>query len=388
MSTLRLYFEQPSLDAFDATVVAHGRIGGRLSVVLDRSAFYPESGGQMADRGSLGGSPVTDVQIDEGLVVHHVLDGAAPDIGSTVSGAIDRPRRRAHAALHSAQHILSRALLEVAGAETVSSRLGETACTIDVSVPAIAEAKLLEAESLVNALVDEDRPVRAWFPTDEELAALPLRRAPKQKEGIRVVDFLGFDVSPCGGTHVARTAQVGLFRVTKLERYKGGTRVTFSAGPRARAEVATMAAALERGAALMSVPPTEIDAGITRLMERGRAELEAAGRLRSELATLLARDARPDAEGRVVIDIGSGGLELARQLAAMITRAPGRVAVIGAAIESGTHWTVMRSADVSVDCGALLRRLATAAGGKGGGRPEHAEGRLPRDFDVAAALIG
>jgi alanyl-tRNA synthetase len=384
--TTRLYFEDPRLLGFSATVIGHAMYEGAPSVVLDRSAFYPESGGQMADRGTLGGANVIDVQIDDQLVVHHRVDGALPPLGTSIEGRVDGPRRLAHMALHSAQHLLSRALLEVAAGETLSSRLGESVCTIDVDVAHLTETRLAEAEAWVNRCVDDDVIVRAYFPAPEELAALPLRRAPKQASGIRVVAFGALDVSPCGGTHVTHTSQIGLFRVTGSERYKGGTRVTFSAGSRARTEVNAEFAALGRAAAQVSLPRTEIDVGIERLKTRLKTEQERAGVLRAALAEALASSVMEDAQGRVFIDVGDGGVDLAKQVASTLTRDPSRTAIVRASIESGAHLIVSRGATASVDCGALLRRLATAAGGKGGGRVEHAEGKLPAGFDVAAAL--
>jgi alanyl-tRNA synthetase len=385
--TERLYFADPLLSDFTARVVLHGNFGGEPTVVLDRSAFYPESGGQMADRGVLGAQPIRDVQIDEGLVVHHLIEGSLPALGVELEGHVDLGRRRAHMALHSAQHLLSRALLNVAGAETVSSRLGESACTVDVDASSLMDEKIAEAERAVNTLIDEDRPVRAWFPTQEELASLPLRRAPKQSSGIRVVDFSGFDVSPCGGTHVTHTAQVGLFRVTSSERYKGGTRVTFSAGPRARGEARAEWLALSHAATLLETSREGVVAAIERLKERLDTEQEARGRLRAELAARIAESAAPDEEGRVFVDVSpEGGLELARQVASTLVRRAGATAIVRAPIESGAHLIVSRGPGASLDCGALVRKLTSAAGGKGGGRPEHAEGKLPRDFDVLTAL--
>jgi len=384
--TTRLYFDDPRLLAFEATVVGHSSHDGAPSVLLDRSAFYPESGGQMADRGTLGGASVIDVQIDDQLVVHHRIDGSLPATGASIEGLVHGPRRLAHMALHSAQHLLSRALLEVAAAETLSSRLGESVCTIDVDVAPLSESKLAEAEAWVNRCVDADVIVRAYFPNPDELASLPLRRAPKQASGIRVVAFGDVDVSPCGGTHVTHTAQIGLFRVTGSERYKGGTRVTFSAGSRARAEVSAEFAALGRAAGHVLMPRIEIDVGIERLKTRLKAEQERAGVLRASLADALAATLVADAYGRVFIDVGDGGVDLAKQLASTLTRDPSRTAIVRASIESGAHLIVSRGASASVDCGALLRKLASAAGGKGGGRPEHAEGKLPLEFDVGAAL--
>ncbi len=229
-ATTRLHYDDPMLLEFEAEVTAHGRFGERHSVILDRTAFYPESGGQLGDVGTLGARAVLDVQVDDAGVVHHIVEGEAPAVGSTVEGVVERSRRRLHMALHTGQHMLSRALLDEAGAETVSSRLGSTSCTIDVHLASLDEAAVARAEDLVNRVIEDDLAVRQFFPSPEELARLPLRRAPKVSENIRVVDAGGFDVSPCGGTHCTRTSQVGVVTVTGVERYKGKGRVTFLAG--------------------------------------------------------------------------------------------------------------------------------------------------------------
>ncbi|UJR86411.1 alanyl-tRNA editing protein [Sandaracinus amylolyticus] len=382
MGTVRLEQEDPLLVEFDATVVDHARHGSRASVVLDRSAFYPESGGQMADRGMLAGARVVDVQIDDEGRVHHVLEGALPEIGASVHGAIDAARRRVHMALHTAQHLLSRALVEVAAAETVSSRLGESVCTIDVDRDGIAEARIAEAESFVHRVVDEDRAVRAWFPTSEELAALPLRRAPKAEHArVRVVDVAGVDVSPCGGTHVLRTAQIGVMRVIGSERYKGGTRISFSAGARARGELLAESAVLRELARGLQTAPLEVRGGVERVRESLEGARQELGRMRAVLARSIASGVRfEDGLGRVWIE--EGGIELVRQVAAELTRDGDRVVMVAGPVEGGVHVVVARGPASNVDARTLLGEIAKATGGRGGGRAERAEGRMPETGDV------
>src|SRR5262249_44458048 len=168
---VRLYYEDPLLLAFDARILAHGTHGGRPSIILDRSAFYPESGGQMADRGTLGGLTLLDVQEDETGTVHHIVEGELPVVGTEVHGEIDRVRRRLHMALHPGQHMLSRALLDLARGETVSSRLGETLCTIDLGIAKADERAIANAEALVNSVIEDDIAIRAFFPEASELAS-------------------------------------------------------------------------------------------------------------------------------------------------------------------------------------------------------------------------
>ena len=216
--TRRLYLDDPLLARFAATVVAHGTVAGRASVVLDRSAFYPESGGQLADAGTLDELAVVDVQQDARGAIHHLVPGELPPIGAAIAGRIDMTRRRRHMAEHSGQHILSAAVLALLGARTRSSRLGESVCTLDVDVADLTVARLAAAEVWVHRLVERDLPVRCWVPEPDELASLVLRRGPKVSRGIRVVALGDIDYTPCGGTHCTSTAQVGLVLVVGAER--------------------------------------------------------------------------------------------------------------------------------------------------------------------------
>ncbi|HVY46215.1 MAG TPA: alanyl-tRNA editing protein, partial [Minicystis sp.] len=295
--TTRLYFDDPLLLSFTARVTAHGTFGGAATVVLDRTAFYPEAGGQMADRGELGGLPIVDVQVDDAGVVHHRVDGALPPVGGEVAGSVDRARRRVHMALHTGQHMLSRALEDVARAATVSSRLGETACTIDVDVAALDERRVAEAEALVNAVVDDDVLVRAFFPDPAELASLPLRRTPKVTDNVRVVAIGDFDVSPCGGTHCLRTAQVGFVRVVGVERYKGKARVTFSAGRRARDAVVAEAAVLRGLGKQFTCGPDDVPLAVEKLRRELEGARHALGRARGKAADAIAEELSARARG-------------------------------------------------------------------------------------------
>src|SRR4051812_25872909 len=226
--TRRLYHDDSYLRRFDAEVLAITTYQTRPAVVLDQTAFYPEAGGQLGDRGQLGGAAVVDTQeTDDGTIVH-LIAGEPPAVGARVTGELDWVRRRQHMAQHTAQHLLSGALLDRAQAATASARLGENSLTIDVARDRIPEAELAAAEDLANDVIDDDVAVRAWFPTPDELAALRLRRDPKVTVDIRVVAIGEFDRSPCGGTHCARTSQLAAVRITGAERYKGMTRVTFT----------------------------------------------------------------------------------------------------------------------------------------------------------------
>jgi len=387
MATPRLYFDDPLLATFESTVVAHGEHGGRSTVVLERTAFYPESGGQMADRGTLDGVPITDVQVDDADVVHHLLNGPLPPQGASVRGEIDVPRRRVHMALHTAQHMLSRAFVDLLDAETVSARLGETECTIDLARPTLSDAELGAAEDLVHAVIDDDRPIRAFIATPEELAGLALRRAPKVDHDVRIVDIDGFDLSPCGGTHCLRTAQVGVLRIKGVERYKGKSRVTFAAGRRARLELAGEARVLGVLAQELTCSPADVAAAFEKLRRELGAARDERKRTLARLADSIAAEliARP---GNELVAIFDGlGSEFLRALGARVigTRADA-VAFFADRAEEHLSVFVARGEKSSFDCGAFLKRVAAETGGRGGGRAQHGEARLTRETDWEALV--
>ncbi len=381
--TERLYHADAFLRSFRGRVAAHGEHRGRPSLVLDATAFYPEAGGQMADRGTLGGVAVIDVQADDDGVVHHVLEGALPVVGAELDGEIEWPRRRVHMALHTGQHLLSRALIEAASAETVSARLGETGCTIDVARDPVPERDLAAAETLANAVIDDDLPVRAWFPEAAELAALPLRREPKVASEVRVVAIGDFDYSPCGGTHCARSSQIGSIRVLGAERYKGMTRIHFAAGARARGLLGEHSELLARLARELTCSAAEVPGAVDKLrrsLADARAEVANA---REQLAAALAERLTTTEGAEVIAAVPDAAL--LRPLAVRLVAA-GKDALLAAATVDGTQVLLARAPGSSLDCGGLLRRLAQATGGRGGGKPDHAEGRLPGAIDWPVSI--
>jgi len=375
--TRRLYHDDVMLRRFDANVLAHTTYKDKPGIVLDATAFYPEAGGQLGDRGVLGGAQVLDTQeLDDGTIVH-VIEGSLPEVGARVTGELDWARRRQHMAQHTAQHLLSGALLDRAQAPTASARLGESALTIDVTRDRIPDGDLAAAEDLANDVIDDDLAIRAWFPTPDELAQLKLRRDPKVTADIRVVAIGDFDYSPCGGTHATRTSQLGSLRITNAERYKGMTRVTFTAGRRARAELFTRDQALRQLATRFSCAPADVPAAIDKLARDADATTAEVTALRGRLAGMIAASFPGD--GPVIAAL-PGDADLLRSVAAKLT-ASGRDALLAAPDDTGTTVVLFRAPGSTVDCGALFKKLAAAAGGRGGGRPDRAEGRLATRLD-------
>jgi alanyl-tRNA synthetase len=371
--TRRLYHDDAYLRRFEAEVVAMTTYRDKPAVVLDRTAFYPEAGGQLGDHGTLGDARVVDTQEqDDGTIVHIVDTPLA--VGSTVTGELDWARRRQHMAQHTAQHLLSGTLLDRAQAPTASARLGETALTIDVTRDRIPEAELAAAEGLANDLIDDDLAIRAWFPAPDELATLRLRRDPKVSSEIRVVAIGDFDFSPCGGTHCARTSQLAAIRITGAERYKGMTRVTFTAARRARAELFSRDHVLRALATQFSCGPAEVPAAIDKVRRDAEASTAELTQLRGRLAGTIAQSLAATGSGAVIAAI-PGDAELVRAVAAKLVAA-GRDALLAAPDDAGATVVLFRAQGSALDCGALWKQLAARAGGRGGGRADRAEGRL------------
>lgn len=357
---------------FDADVIAHTTFKGSAALVLDQTAFYPEAGGQLGDRGTLGGLAVRDTQeLDDGTIVH-LVEGELPAVGTRVTGELDWARRRQHMAQHTAQHLLSGTLLDRAQAATASARLGESALTIDVTRDRIPDAELAAAEDLANDLIDDDLVIRAWFPTADELASMKLRRDPKVSADIRVIAIGDYDFSPCGGTHCARTAQLGSVRITGTERYKGMTRVTFTAGRKARAELFTRDQVLRSLATQFSCGPAEVPAAIEKLKRDAEAHSTEVTALRSRLASAVVETL--SGSGQVIATI-PGDPELLRSVAAKLVAA-GRDALLCAPTDDGAVVVLFRAEGSTLDCGATFKKLLAKAPGRGGGRAERAEGRL------------
>jgi alanyl-tRNA synthetase len=390
MPTEKLYWSDPFATTFEA-VAAAGELAGKRTVVLDRTLFYPESGGQLADVGTLelAGTVlrVDDVQVDDEGTIHHVV-AELPEmlVPTPVRGVIDAPRRRDHMAQHTGQHALSRALLDVARAETVSSRLGASACTIDVE-GALSERDVTRAEDLVNAVVTSDVLVQSLFPTPEELSQMKLRRPPKVDRGVRIIEIEGFDLSPCGGTHCTRSGQIGVVRVVGLEKYKGGWRVTFHAGRRAIDDSRKKEAVLADLARELTCGILDVGGAVAKLRGEVKARTDALSATRGELVELLAErvltahPARPGGPTPIVLVRERDDVGMLRTLAGKLASRPDVVAFcVTPEDRSGDGWSIVvqRGAASTFDCGAWLKAAAAAHGGRGGGRPERAEGRLSR----------
>ena len=388
--TERLFYQDPYRRQFEARIVERLRVGHRPGVVLDRTCFYPTSGGQPHDTGTLEGIPVVDVfEREEDKAIVHVL--ASELEGETVRGEIHWARRFDHMQQHTGQHILSQAFLQVLGAETVSFHLGAEASTIDVDRAPLTAAQLDEVEARANEVVFADRSVRTYFVGQEELTRLPLRKPPVVTGPIRIVEIEDFDYSPCGGTHCRRTGEVGLIKITRAERRRQETRVEFLCGWRALADYRRKNRTVNELAQRFSVGTWELREAVERLAAEAKAcrrELKAAReRLLDYEAAELWAEAERCGDFRLVkrAFAGRSGDEVKR-LAMRLAEREGCVALLGLREEGKARLFFARSADLACDMGVLIGEACRIVGGRGGGRPHLAQGGGPDAARIEEAL--
>ena len=397
--TERLYYADPYRREFDATIRRVERTGGRTLVVLDRTAFYPTSGGQPFDTGALGALRVVDVfDEDDGTVVHVLGDdatgGPAPEPGQDVRGAIDWHRRFDHMQQHSGQHVLSAAFDRLFAARTVSFHLGATSSTIDLDRE-LSRDDIAAAEAEANRVIWENHRVTIRFVSAAEAAALPLRKETAREGTLRLIDMDGFDLSACGGTHVASTGSIGVIAIGAVERFKGGQRVEFMCGGRAVTRFRSMRETLGGAVRLLSVLPHEVPDGIERLQAETRERQRSLTALEQELAGYRAADLAANAEatatGKAVLAAVANDANGLKSLASSIVSRPGYVVVLVSASRPAVV-VAARSQDVSIAANQVVAGLIARFGGRGGGRPELAQaGNLdaPADaiLETARSLI-
>ena len=381
--TERLYYTDAYLAEFEARVAARADEGRR--VALDRSAFYPTSGGQPHDTGTLAGVRVVDV-VDEDDVVWHLLERPLPAGQETVRGIVDRERRRDHMQQHTGQHLLSALFADRLGLHTASVHFGAEYSTVDLAGPAPDAAALAEVERVANEVVAENRPVAVTF--EEAASATGLRKPTERSGTIRVVSIEGIDRSACGGTHVRRTGEIGAVLLRRPEKVKQGTRVEFLCGGRA---VRRARADFELLVRLSQGFSTAID-DLPPLLERQRDAAKEGEKERRRLEGALdAYRARAlyDATGsasngvRVVVQRDAEDMERLRSIAQAVCALP-RAVFVGS-VASPPSLLVASSGDVALDAGALVRRVVTARGGRGGGTPRLAQGSVPDAASLESA---
>ncbi len=380
--TIRLYWEDPYLTQFDCTVVEARLADQQPAAVLDQTAFYPTSGGQPFDTGHLGTARVVNVEEDASGKILHLLDTHVAT--GPVSGNVDWVRRFDHMQQHTGQHILSQAFVQVAQAPTLSFHMGRETSTIDLNLSHPSEELMEQVETLATGIVFEDRSVRVLNVRPEDLGTLGVRKRSEREGEIRVIDVEGFDRSPCGGTHVRGSGEIGMIAILGYERYKGGTRVEFVCGGRALKNLRKDHEALKRLGKLYSASIYDLPDLAEKLFQDRSDLAKENARLQRELLELEARELWRQGvrlgDFVLVRAIFSGrGPETIKLLAQKIVAQGEAVAILGL-LEETAQAVVARSTGIPGDCGAIVKDVTAKHGGKGGGRPELAQaGGIPAD---------
>jgi alanyl-tRNA synthetase len=379
--TERLYYSDSHLIEFEALVTdTTDRVSGWTAVTLDRTAFYPTGGGQPSDTGTLNDARVLECIDTEEDGVLHVIQGNAPEIGTTVKGRIDWPRRLDHIQQHTGQHILSQAFITLFNAPTRSFRVLRDSCEIDVELTNPTNELIERAVELANNVVWEDRQVTIKSATPEEAVELPLRKEPSRAGELRLIEIEGFDLTPCGGTHAYRTGEVGMIAVRSWERAKGLTRIEWVAGGRALGDYRRANKTARTVAGLFSAARDDSAKLASHMLEENK-ELHRRVRVLEEIAARVEADelyenAQATSEGtRIIAQIFEGrDPETLKHVAMALISHPKTIALLGSNDKETARLVFARSEDAHGDMNALMREACVMLDGRGGGNPDMAQG--------------
>ena len=394
--TDRLYYNDSFLYDFRASVLDTRELKrdgtqSTWAVRLDRTAFYPTSGGQPFDIGTINTLSKSGVLLnatveevfedDQGEIWHRVSKVLPP--GAEVRGIIDADRRRDHMQQHTGQHLLSAAFVRLLDAKTVSFHLGEQVSTIDLEIQSLSRDDLMRAERLSNELIAEDRPIAVRYATREQAQQMGVRKLPEREGEIRLVDICDFDLNACGGTHARSTGQIGGLLLRRTEKVKQGMRVEFVCGLRAAATARRDFELLADAAALYPCAPADLTPNIAKQRDEARQAQKRESRVLEEFAELkaaqLARETLPDASGRklIVQIFEDRDADFIKLLAQKLTRTGSGIIALLGTFRHPPALVFARSPDLNPDMGNLLRELVTGAGGRGGGGKDFAQGGVP-----------
>ena len=388
--TDRIYYTQPDLLEFTANVVSVER-EPRPAVVLDRSAFYPTSGGQIFDTGWLetNGARLRVTEVadrDDETVLHFVESAESLGPGAAVKGLIDAPRRRDHMQQHTGQHVLSAVFIELFHMPTVSFHMGDESCTIDLDTPSLTPEQMVKAEMRANHVVVENRPVQVRFASRQEAQRLGIRKIPADVKGeLRLIEIEGIDLCACGGTHVARTGQIGPIQVRKSEKVKQGMRVEFVCGFRALRHARRDLETLRTAAEIFSAHIWEVPQQIQKAQDELKSGRKREQKLLEEIAELLAAQIGSESAGVIRRVFADRDVNFIKLLAQKMTKAGKAVALLGSSLGQPSL-VFAQTPGSGFDMGALMKQVLAEAGGRGGGSKDLAQAGLPEGADLEAVL--
>ena len=385
METIKLYDKDAYQTEFEAKVVADRIEGDKEFVELDQTLFFPEEGGQSADKGFINGRVVQDVQIKNGVITH-ILKKEKSTLaeGEKVQGSIDWEHRFYNMQNHTGEHILSGIIHSRFGYNNVGFHLGDELVTLDLDGP-ISQEQLLEVEREANEAVFKNVDVIARYPAKEELAKMDYRSKIEIDGAVRIVTIPGYDMCACCAPHVAKTGEVGIIKIIKSQSYKGGVRITISCGRKGVVETQTMQTQILSISQLLSAPMDEVDQAVKKLQEENlkmRAQMKS---LWGKLIEVKA-DAIPEGQEKVVLfEEGMDAVTVREYVELLKGKTTGVCAVFSGNDEQGYQY-VMGSTEK--DCREIQKVLKEKLGAKGGGKPESVQGRLQATRQQIKEIIG
>jgi alanyl-tRNA synthetase len=393
MATDRLYYHDSFLYDFDAQVIEALEHQGKTAIVLDRTAFYPTSGGQVHDLGTLAADgkqiAITEVADEEdGRILHFA--SATLTAGTKVHGSVDAVRRRDHVQQHTGQHVLSAVFIRLFNMPTVSFHMGEESCTIDLETTGVSAAQAQKAELMANEVIAEDRPVSIRFVPLEEARQLGLRKLPPKQTGdLRLIDIADFDLTACGGTHVRATGQIGSILLRKIEKVKQGMRVEFVCGLRVVNTSRRDYATLTEAAALYSSHIYDVPQQVRKSLEEAKSAGKAQHTLLEEIAELYAERLLAQAAGssRVITEFfPDRDAVFIKLLAQKLTAGKSNVVALLASGAGQPTLVFAQTPGQKSNMGQLMKDAMAQLGGRGGGSTDMAQGGLPAGSTDAERL--
>lgn len=389
--TEKLYYQDPYKLEFEEKIIDIQDYKGNFAVFFNKTYFYPTSGGQPFDLGFIENSKIIDIFEKDGLI-WHIVD-KKPE-SKIVLCKIDKNRRLDHMQLHTAQHLLSQAFIKGVNAPTISIHLGSDLSNIEIVIPEITTEQIFLVEDIANSIIYENRNVNIIYASEEETNDLDLRKKPKKKGfdgAIRVIDIEDFDMSPCGGTHVQKTGEIGIIKIISYEKYKGNVRVEFLCGRRALHDYRQKNTIIKNISAKFSAKDNTVEDRINKSIEELKESQRELSIIKKEKASFIANELIQKSELFNDINIVSNFFDnedmfLLKNISQILVENNKCISILFSNYDNKTNLIISRSSDVQINLSSLSKELFSTINGKGGGKPESIQGSSEKIKDKEFVL--
>jgi alanyl-tRNA synthetase len=388
--TNKLYLKDAYLLTCSSDVDEHTEVNGQPGVILNQTVFYPTSGGQPHDTGTINDVNVIDVIEDENQQIVHLLE--KPLAGHAVTCEIDWERRFDHMQQHTGQHVLSQALLILCNADTLSFHIGDQRSTIDIDQSGPSSETLFSVEQHANQVIIENRDVLAHVVGKNEIHRYPVRKPPTVEENIRIIEIKAYDYSPCGGTHCSKTGEIGIIKISRYENYKGGTRIHFVCGFRALKDYQCKTEILKQLSRAMSCAAADLPQTITKMKDDLKILTKERDQLNNKLldyeADSIFSEGNRQASIKLIKNIFSDRhqKEIMLLTKKIVEKYPNTVVLIGIKNKGNAQLLFQCSKNLHFDMGRLMKSACELIDGRGGGQPHQAQGGGPQVEKLEVAL--